>query len=286
MSNRQDEIKDIVSQLQRLQIKESELLQRLEGLSEAESHDTAEPLATPTRDFRIGDLVQIKNPRSFQIKTGHIIRIGVNANRVTVQARNGSKVVRASFNLTLIEWLDLIHSITIGEDSKKPSPPGGGCCKKKWNKKKPTGAKPVVRPEKFQGGKDELDVNHFDCTGHGQSDRFVKTVQKIADYVGQEYKCGGISRTEAMTQGVVVIPAPTRPVGTRTTSADGVITTTPPHMLDVSDYQSAKKTVDYQILHQNENQQKIFSLVWQQCTEPKCMPRLERIVTIRLLSKR
>jgi hypothetical protein len=156
----------------------------------------------------------------------------------------------------------------MGEDSKKPSPPGGGCYKKKWNKKKPTGANPVVRPEKFQGGEDELDGNHFDCTGYGQSDRFVKTVQKIADYVGQEYKCGGISRTDVMTQGVVVIPTPRRPVGTRTTSADGVITTTPPDMLDVSDYQSAKKTVDYQILHKNENQQKIFSLVWQQCTEP------------------
>jgi hypothetical protein len=103
MSNRQDEIKDIVPQLQRLQIKESELLQRLEGLSEAERHDTAEPLVTPTRDFRIGDLVRINNPRPFQIKTGHIIRIGVNTDRITVQARNGSKVVRASFNLTLIE---------------------------------------------------------------------------------------------------------------------------------------------------------------------------------------
>lgn len=102
MSNRHDEIKDIVSQLQRLQIKESELLQRLEGLSEADNHDTAGS-PTPTRDFRIGDLVRIKNPRPFQIKTGHIIRIGVDTNRITVQARNGSKVVRASFNLTLIE---------------------------------------------------------------------------------------------------------------------------------------------------------------------------------------
>jgi hypothetical protein len=104
MSNRQDEIKDIVSQLQHPQIKESELLQRLEGLSEAESHDTAEPLVTPTRDFRIGDLVQINNTRPFQIKTGHVIRIGVNTDRITVQAtRNGSKVVRVSSNLTLIE---------------------------------------------------------------------------------------------------------------------------------------------------------------------------------------
>jgi hypothetical protein len=159
----------------------------------------------------------------------------------------------------------------MGESDKKPSPSGGGYYsnKKKWNKKKPSGAKPaIVRPEKFQGGKEELDGNHFDCTGYGQSDRFVKTVQKIADYIGQEYKCGGTSRTEVMTQEVAIIPSPTRPVGTSTTSADGVITTTPPDALDISDYQSAKKTVDYQILNQKENHQKLFSLVWQQCTEP------------------
>ena len=155
------------------------------------------------------------------------------------------------------------------EDDRKPSPSGGGYYKKKkWNKKKPTGAKPTIRPEKFQGGKEELDGNHFDCAGYGQSDRFVKTVQKIADYIGQEYKCGGVSRTEVMTQEVVIIPTPTRPVGTRTTSADGSVTTTPPDTLDISDYQSAKKTVDYHIQNQQENRQKLFSLVLQQCTEP------------------
>ncbi len=118
----------------------------------------------------------------------------------------------------------------MGESDKKPSPPGGGYYKKKWNnnKKKPLGAKPAVRPDKFQGGKEELDGNHFDCTGYGQSDRFMKTVQKIADYIGQEYKCGGVTRTEVMTQAPVVIPLPARPVSTTTTAADGTVTTTPP----------------------------------------------------------
>ena len=79
----------------------------------------------------------------------------------------------------------------MGENEKKPSPPGGGYYKKKWNghKKKQHGtSKPAVRVEKFVGGKEELDGNHFDCTGYGRSDRFVKTVQKIANYIGQEYK--------------------------------------------------------------------------------------------------
>ena len=156
----------------------------------------------------------------------------------------------------------------MGENDKKSS--GGGHFKKKWNnnKKKHYVAKPTARVTKFIGGKEELDGNHFDCTGYGQSDRFVKTVQKIADYIGQEYKCGGISRTEVMTQKVTVIPMPRRPAGTSTTDANNVVTTTPPDVLDISDYQSAKKTVDYQILHQLENRQKLFSLVWQQCTEP------------------
>ena len=128
----------------------------------------------------------------------------------------------------------------MGEDEKKPSPSGGGgCYKKKW-KKKQHGTKPIPRPEKFVGGEDELDGNHFDCAGYGQSDRFVKTVQKIADYIGQEYKCGGISRIEVMTQGVTIIPLPVRPVSRSITGTDGVVTASPPDALDISDYQSAK----------------------------------------------
>jgi hypothetical protein len=72
MSNKQDEIKNIVAQLKGLQTQESELLQRLERLSEAERQPAASP--APTRDFRIGDLVKIKNPNRFQIREGIIIR--------------------------------------------------------------------------------------------------------------------------------------------------------------------------------------------------------------------
>jgi hypothetical protein len=95
----------------------------------------------------------------------------------------------------------------------------------------------------------------------------VKTVQKIADHIGQEYKVGGITRTEVMTQASVVIPLPTRPVTTSMTGADGTVVVTPPDILDISDYQSEKKIADYQTQNQTENWQKIFSLVWQQCTE-------------------
>jgi hypothetical protein len=95
-----DEIKDIVAQLQRLQIQETELLQRLELLSAADSNASASPITT--REFVIGDLVQILNPGRLQAKRGTVIKIGVGTNRITVQAKNGSKSVRAPYNLNLI----------------------------------------------------------------------------------------------------------------------------------------------------------------------------------------
>jgi hypothetical protein len=99
MSNEQDEIKNVVAQLKCLQMQESELLQRLERLSEAERQPAASP--TPTRDFRIGDLVKIKNPNRFQTREGIVMRTGAGTDRDAVQSRNGSsKVVHASFDLT------------------------------------------------------------------------------------------------------------------------------------------------------------------------------------------
>ena len=113
--------------------------------------------------------------------------------------------------------------------------PSTSSSKRRWgNKKKRNGNKPTVPRVKFEGGKEELDGNYFDCTGYGQSDRFMKTVQKIADYIGQEYKGGGITCTEVMTQTPVNIPMPTRPVSTSTTAADGTVTITPPDVLDIS----------------------------------------------------
>jgi hypothetical protein len=56
------------------------------------------------REFRIGDLVQIKNPKPFQIKKGVVMRTGVGTDRVTVQSKNGSsKLVHASFDLIHVD---------------------------------------------------------------------------------------------------------------------------------------------------------------------------------------
>jgi hypothetical protein len=96
----------------------------------------------------------------------------------------------------------------------------------------------------------------------------MKTVRKIAEHIGQEYKGGGITRTEVMTQTASIIQAPTIPIVVSVTSDNGLTTSImPPDVLDISDYQSTKKIVDYQSQNQSENWQKVFSLIWQQCTE-------------------
>ena len=81
----------------------------------------------------------------------------------------------------------------MGEQDKKSSTTpqaADGPSKKRWESRKKkkqvqNNQRLPVHSEKFSGGKDELDGNYFDCTGYGQSNRFMKTVQKIADHIGQ-----------------------------------------------------------------------------------------------------
>jgi hypothetical protein len=56
-----------------------------------------------------------------------------------------------------------------------------------------------------------------------------------------------------MTQTEVIIPSPPRPADTITTAANSTVTTSPPGVLDISDYQNAKKIVDYKVQNQTEN---------------------------------
>ena len=87
-----------------------------------------------------------------------------------------------------------------------------GSAKKRWEnrrkKKQGQSNRLPVHSEKISGGKVELDGNYFDCTGYGQSNWFMKTAQKIADHIGQEYKGGGVTRTEVMTQTKTTITPP------------------------------------------------------------------------------
>jgi hypothetical protein len=99
MSHEQD-MKDIVAQLDRLQIQQSELLQRLDQLVESgESNNATARSVRSTRsirseitqEFAIGDRVRIRNPGLLQAVRGTIIKIG--SSRITVQARNGNKIM-------------------------------------------------------------------------------------------------------------------------------------------------------------------------------------------------
>jgi hypothetical protein len=98
---REDDIKDIVEQLQRLQIQQDTLIARLGELSG--SHETpARATRVPpdtSRALAIGDRVRVRNPGRFQAVRGTIVRIGTS--RITVQARNRSKIIRAPHNLFL-----------------------------------------------------------------------------------------------------------------------------------------------------------------------------------------
>jgi hypothetical protein len=108
----QQEIRDIVDQLQRLQIQETALLDRLDHLNEEVGEDEGEILGArdpPTnpeapREFVIGDLVRIKNPNPIlqQANKGRIINIKLDTDRITVQPTNGSKLHRAKKNLTFL----------------------------------------------------------------------------------------------------------------------------------------------------------------------------------------
>jgi hypothetical protein len=100
MSNEQD-IKEVIAQLERLHICQSELLQRLGRLSETgENTTTRRPdTARALEDFIVGDTVRIRNPGVFLATRGTIIKIGISC--ITVQAQNGTKIVRAPKNLIL-----------------------------------------------------------------------------------------------------------------------------------------------------------------------------------------
>ena len=99
--DRDQEIQDIVNQLGRLQIQQSNLLQRLGRLNESEDHNNnaTPPPITTARVFAVGDRVRIKNPGLLQPVRGAITNMG--KTRITVEARNGTKIVRAPKNLIL-----------------------------------------------------------------------------------------------------------------------------------------------------------------------------------------
>jgi hypothetical protein len=108
--NKGDQVKNIIKELQSLQLQQKVLITRLGQLARSDNApawiDTTgskekEVLPrTPTVawQFKIGDRVRIKNPRIFQTSIGTIAKIG--ENRITVHTTFGSKIMRAHKNLS------------------------------------------------------------------------------------------------------------------------------------------------------------------------------------------
>jgi transcription antitermination factor NusG len=112
------EIRDIISELRRLHLREGELLDRLQQLNSnppvnrdanrqgaPDRPRTATRVATrvvrppPTapRQFAVGDIVKIRNPNPFQSSIGTIEKIGTN--RITVRDKDGKAIQRAEKNI-------------------------------------------------------------------------------------------------------------------------------------------------------------------------------------------
>jgi hypothetical protein len=102
------EIEELVNQIQRLQIEQTELITRLTRERAVPAVGAAQGTAalqttatTRPRPFRIGDRVKIRNPRIYQPSTATVTKIG--AVQITVTTRNGVKIYRIPENLILIE---------------------------------------------------------------------------------------------------------------------------------------------------------------------------------------
>ncbi len=107
---RNDDVGDLIAQLTRLQVQQTDLLARLERATDSSirfEQGTREPTAVAndvsvteeTAAFAIGDRVKIKNPNPFQANKGAITKIG---KRITVTTASGQKIVRAAKNIVAL----------------------------------------------------------------------------------------------------------------------------------------------------------------------------------------
>jgi hypothetical protein len=122
---RNDEAQDLITQLNRLQLQQTELFARLEKAirdedaqtrgvrkEDAQTREVAHEIEVEqTREFviahgiaqivefAIGDRVIVKNPNLFQADRGKITKIG--NKRITLTTQSGSKILRAPKNLVL-----------------------------------------------------------------------------------------------------------------------------------------------------------------------------------------
>jgi hypothetical protein len=66
-------------------------------------------------------------------------------------------------------------------------------------------------PTKFRGNCTKLQGCIFDCSDYKQADTFVRTLKRISEYVGAEYKHGGDIQSSIINEMKITIPVPTAP---------------------------------------------------------------------------
>jgi hypothetical protein len=127
----EDDVQDLISQLNQLQLQQTELFARLEkaigdkdaqtrrvGKEDARTGEVANIIevaqtrefvvaheVAQTGEFAIGDRVIVKNPNPFQTDRGKITKIG--KKRITLTTQSGSKILRAPKNLVLQQEQEL-----------------------------------------------------------------------------------------------------------------------------------------------------------------------------------
>ena len=126
---RNDEVQDLISQLNRLQLQQTDLFARLEKAigdedahtrridkEDAQTGEVANKVevaqtrefvvaheVAQTGEFAMGDRVIVKNPNPFQTDRGKITKIG--NKRITLTTQSGRKILRAPKNLVLQQEL-------------------------------------------------------------------------------------------------------------------------------------------------------------------------------------
>jgi hypothetical protein len=98
--SRDEDVRDIITQLRALQLQQTELISRLERSSTSGVNNNTPTNLNPgttVREFALGDQVRILNPRILQARKGRVVKIG--ETRITIQASNGTTIVRAPKNI-------------------------------------------------------------------------------------------------------------------------------------------------------------------------------------------
>jgi hypothetical protein len=96
MNNDKDETQDLIDQLNRLQLKQKELLARLQRAKNSKREGVQE-----TRQFAIGDKVLIRNPKHSQETRGMVPQISQTCVTITSSESGGNKLQHEPKNLIL-----------------------------------------------------------------------------------------------------------------------------------------------------------------------------------------